>query len=142
LEAAMNVGQAAEQSGLPVKTVRYYSDIGLVKPNGRTDAGYRVYGHEEVSKLTFIRRARAFDFSISDCRELLGLYEDQTRSSRDVKEIALKRLEQIERKLEELKMLRDELARVAHECHGDNRPDCPILESFARHAPGQTPQDQ
>lgn len=127
----MNVGQAAEISGLPVKTVRYYSDIGLVKPQGRTASGYRVYGDSEVSKLSFIRRARAFDFSIEDCRELLGLYQDSDRSSRDVKTIALKRLKQIDAKLEELHKLRDELARVAQECHGDNRPDCPILDSFA-----------
>jgi len=127
----MNVGQAATQSGLPVKTVRYYADIGLVEPMGRSDAGYRIYGDGEVSKLTFIRRARAFDFSVKDCRELLGLYEDKTRSSKDVKDIALKRLAEIDEKLSELQKLRDELARVAHECHGDNRPDCPILDSFS-----------
>lgn len=128
----MNVGRAAEQAGLPVKTVRYYADIGLVEPMGRSDAGYRIYGEDEVSKLTFIRRARAFDFSVKDCRELLGLYQDKTRSSRDVKAMALQRLKQIDGKLAELQILRDELARVAHECHGDNRPDCPILDSFAR----------
>ncbi len=127
----MNVGQAAEQAGLPVKTVRYYADIGLVEPMGRSDAGYRLYGDGEVSKLTFIRRARAFDFSVKDCRELLGLYEDKSRSSKDVKKIALKRLAEIDEKLSELQKLRDELARVAHECHGDNRPDCPILDSFS-----------
>lgn len=127
----MNVGQAAEQAGLPVKTVRYYADIELVEPQGRSAAGYRIYGEAEVSKLTFIRRARAFDFSIQDCRELLGLYQDKTRSSRDVKTIALKRLDQIDEKLSELNKLRDELSRVAHECHGDNRPDCPILNSFS-----------
>ena len=127
----MNVGQAADQAGLPVKTVRYYADIGLVEPSGRTESGYRIYGEGEVSKLTFIRRARAFDFSVKDCRELLGLYEDKTRSSRDVKAIALKRLEEIDDKLAELHKLREELARVANECHGDNRPDCPILKSFS-----------
>jgi len=127
----MNVGEAAERAGLPVKTVRYYADINLVEPLGRSDAGYRIYGEGEVSKLTFIRRARAFDFSVSDCRELLGLYQDKSRSSRDVKAIALKRLAQIDDKLAELHKLRDELARVANECHGDNRPDCPILDSFS-----------
>lgn len=127
----MNVGQAAEQAGLPVKTVRYYADIGLVKPQGRSQAGYRIYGAAEVSKLAFIRRARAFDFSIGDCRELLGLYQDKSRTSRDVKAMALNRLQQIDDKLEELHKLRDELARVAKECHGDNRPDCPILNSFS-----------
>ncbi len=127
----MNVGQAATKSGLPVKTVRYYADIGLVEPLGRSNAGYRIYGDAEISKLTFIRRARAFDFSIEDCRELLGLYQDKSRSSRDVKAMALKRLEQIDDKLQELNKLRDELTRVAKECRGDNRPDCPILNSFS-----------
>lgn len=127
----MNVGQAATKSGLPVKTVRYYADIGLVEPLGRSEAGYRIYGDAEISKLTFIRRARAFDFSVKDCRELLGLYQDKSRSSRDVKAMALKRLEQIDDKLQELNKLRDELARVAKECRGDNRPDCPILNSFS-----------
>ena len=127
----MNVGQAATKSGLPVKTVRYYADIGLVEPLGRSDAGYRIYGDAEISKLTFIRRARAFDFSINDCRELLGLYQDKSRSSRDVKAMALKRLEQIDDKLRDLNKLRDELTRVAKECRGDNRPDCPILNSFS-----------
>ena len=127
----MNVGQAADLAGLPVKTVRYYADIGLVEPLGRTAAGYRVYGEIEVSKLSFIRRARAFDFSIQDCRELLDLFQDQDRSSRDVKSMALKRLVQIDEKLEELNKLRSELARVANECHGDGRPDCPILNSFS-----------
>lgn len=131
----MNVGQAADQAGLPVKTVRYYADIGLVEPMGRSPAGYRIYGETEVSKLTFIRRARAFDFSIQDCRELLGLYQDEERSSRDVKTMALKRLDQIDDKLSELNKLRDELARVANECHGDNRPDCPILNSFSGKMP-------
>lgn len=131
----MNVGQAADQAGLPVKTVRYYADIGLVEPMGRSPAGYRIYGETEVSKLTFIRRARAFDFSIQDCRELLGLYQDEDRSSRDVKTMALKRLDQIDDKLSELNKLRDELARVANECHGDNRPDCPILNSFSGKMP-------
>lgn len=127
----MKVGEAAVQAGLPVKTVRYYADIGLVKPMGRSEAGYRIYGAGEVSKLAFIRRARAFDFSIEDCRELLGLYHDEDRSSRDVKAMALKRLRQIDEKLLELNALRDELARVAKECRGDSRPDCPILNNFS-----------
>jgi len=127
----MNVGEAAERSGLPVKTVRYYANIGLVEPLGRSQAGYRIYGDEEVSKLIFIRRARSFDFSVRECRELLDLYGDKSRSSKDVKRIALKRLSEIDEKLTELQKLRDELARVANECHGDNRPDCPILDSFS-----------
>ncbi|HHI71699.1 MAG TPA: Cu(I)-responsive transcriptional regulator [Rhodobacteraceae bacterium] len=127
----MNVGQAADRAGLTVKTVRYYADIGLVEPMGRSQAGYRLYSDTEVSKLAFIRRARAFGFSVKECRELLDLYQDKSRSSRDVKAIAIKRLTQIDEKLAELQKLRDELSRLADECHGDHRPDCPILESFS-----------
>lgn len=126
------IGQAAEKAGLPVKTVRYYADIGLVVPEGRSEAGYRIYGDEEVAKLAFVRRARAFDFSVEECRDLLGLYEDRGRASADVKRIALERLEEIERRLKELEGLRDELRHLADACAGDHRPDCPILGAFAK----------
>ena len=81
----MNIGTVAKAAELPTKTVRYYADIGLVTPNGRSSSGYRVYGESELRKLIFIRRARSFGFSVDECRELLGLYEDRERSSRDVK---------------------------------------------------------
>ncbi len=125
------IGEAAEAAGLPVKTVRYYADIGLVGPDGRSDAGYRVYGKEEIAKLAFVRRARAFGFSVDECRELLGLYEDRGRASADVKRIALERLAEIEERLKELEGLRDELKLLAESCAGDHRPDCPILGAFA-----------
>lgn len=124
------IGQAAAASGLPVKTVRYYADIGLVVP-GRTEADYRVYSDGEVAKLTFVRRARAFGFSVEECRELLGLYEDRDRASADVKRIALERLAEIETRLAELERLRDELRHLADACAGNQRPDCPILGAFA-----------
>lgn len=126
----MRVGQAAERAGLPTKTVRYYADIGLVAPMGRSEAKYRIYGPTEIGKLAFIRRARAFGFSIGECRELLSLYEDKTRSSRDVKRLALHRLAQIDEKLADLMKLRDELAHLADACHGDERHDCPILDGL------------
>lgn len=129
--AGYRIGEAAEAARLPVKTVRYYADIGLVMPEGRSEAGYRVYGPEEVAKLAFVRRARAFDFSIDECRELLGLYEDRGRASADVKRIALERLGEIETRLAELNSLRDELKRLADSCAGDDLPDCPILGAFA-----------
>ena len=123
----MNISAAATASGLPTKTVRYYADIGLVEAAGRTDAGYRVYDERAVRKLVFLRRAREFGFSIDDCRELLGLYEDAGRSSHDVKQIAKRRLEDIREKQRELQHLHDGLAQLVDACNGDQRPDCPIM---------------
>lgn len=127
----MNIGQAARASGLPTKTVRYYADIGLVAPSARRDNGYRDYADPEVQKLRFVQRARNFGFSIDDCRELLALYEDRSRASADVKAIALERIAEIEAKMAELQTLKDELSHLAAECHGDNRPDCPILQGLS-----------
>lgn len=127
----MNIGATARSVGLPVKTVRYYADIGLVTPRARTDTGYRQYTDTELNKLVFVRRARAFGFSIDETRELLSLYEDRNRSSADVKKIASHRLEEIQQKMAELQALHDELAHLVHACRGDDRPDCPILSGFA-----------
>ncbi len=126
----MNISIAAEAAGLPVKTVRYYADIGLVKAPARSEAGYRTYDDATVAKLSFIRRARAFDFSIEECRELLSLYENQKRSSADVKAIASRRLDEIREKQRELQSLHDELAHLVEACKGDNRPDCPIIDAL------------
>ena len=114
-----------------MKTVRYYADIGLVTPQGRSDTGYRQYTQTELSKLVFARRARAFGFSIDETRELLSLYEDRNRSSADVKRIAQGRLQDIEARMQELKALQDELSHLVHACRGDDRPDCPIISGFA-----------
>ncbi|MEM7505632.1 MAG: Cu(I)-responsive transcriptional regulator [Pseudomonadota bacterium] len=127
----MNIGAVAKAVDLPVKTVRYYADIGLVRPAARSTSGYRQYDETELSKLVFVRRARAFGFSIDEVRELLSLYEDRNRSSADVKEIATHRLEDIEKKMRELKALHDELAHLVTACRGDDRPDCPIISRFA-----------
>lgn len=124
----MNISNAAKAAGLPTKTVRYYADIGLVDPVGRTSAGYRSYDEATIRRLAFIRRAREFGFSIENCRELLGLYQDQSRSSADVKRLASLRLEEIEQKQRELQILHDELAHLVKTCRGDNRPDCPIID--------------
>lgn len=124
----MNISAAAKAAGLPVKTVRYYADIELVAASGRSDAGYRTYDESAVRRLIFVRRARAFDFTIEECRELLSLYQADDRSSADVKRIASRRLEQIEAKQRELNALRDELAHLVHACRGDDRPDCPIID--------------
>lgn len=124
----MNISEAAKASGLPVKTVRYYADIGLVEAASRSQAGYRIYNDAAVRRLSFIRRARTFDFSVAECRELLDLYQDQGRTSAEVKKIASKRLEEIEIKQKELQALRDDLAHLVKACRGDDRPDCPIID--------------
>ena len=124
----MNIGEAADQVGLPTKTVRYYANIGLVLPSSRTQTGYRNYDISSIKKLIFVKRARSFDFSIKECRELLGLYEEKNRSSSDVRKIAIHHLEEIKRKEEDLKKLRIELDHLVNACAGDDRPDCPIID--------------
>jgi len=127
----MNIGSAAKAAGLPIKTVRYYADIGLVIPSARTESGYRQYTATELNKLIFARRTRTFGFSIEQTRELLSLYEDRNRSSGDVKRIASEKLEEIEAKMAELNALHDELSHLVTKCRGDDRPDCPILDDLA-----------
>lgn len=127
----MNIGAASKAAGLSAKTVRYYADIGLVESDSRTGSGYRNYGDATVRKLAFVRRAREFGFSIGECRELLELYQDQNRSSADVKRIAQARLDEIEQKQRELQCLHDELAHLVRSCAGDSRPDCPIIDRLA-----------
>ena len=126
----MHISTAARAAGLPVKTVRYYADIGLIPAPGRTDSGYRTYDDDAVRKLVFVRRARAFGFSIGECRELLSLNENRHRSSADVKRIATRRLQEIAEKKRELQSLHDELARLVETCRGDDRPDCPIIDGL------------
>ncbi len=124
----MNISAAADAAGLPVKTVRYYADIDLVAAPSRSASGYRTYDDSSIRKLTFIRRAREFGFNIEECREFLGLYEDQNRTSADVKKIASKKLEEIRAKQKELQALHDDLSHLVNSCNGDHRPDCPIMD--------------
>ncbi|MEZ5879677.1 MAG: Cu(I)-responsive transcriptional regulator [Nitratireductor sp.] len=126
----MNIGKASELSGLPTKTIRYYEDIGLVQPD-RGDNNYRDYSTGHVSKLQFVQRARSLGFSIDECRQLLALYEDRNRASADVKAIASAKIGMIEQKIIELKAMQMTLADLVEHCHGDNRPDCPILKDLA-----------
>ncbi|PRD53016.1 Cu(I)-responsive transcriptional regulator [Phyllobacterium myrsinacearum] len=126
----MNIGHASEKSGLPAKTIRYYEDIGLLKPD-RSDNGYRDYSMSDVHKLRFLQRARGLGFSVEECRQLLALYEDKDRASSDVKSIARTKLKEIERKLTELRELQHTLQHLVAHCHGDQRPDCPILERIS-----------
>jgi Cu(I)-responsive transcriptional regulator len=126
----MNVSQAAGRAGLPVKTVHYYESIGLVTPP-RQPNGYRDYDEGLVRKLAFLQRARSLGFSVEECRSLLSLYEDRTRASKDVKRIAEAKLADIERKLEDLRSLHGALSHLVDACHGDDRPECPILDDLA-----------
>ncbi|MBQ9351029.1 Cu(I)-responsive transcriptional regulator [Phyllobacterium sp.] len=126
----MNIGHASEKSGLPTKTIRYYEDIGLLKPD-RSDNGYRDYSMSDVHKLRFLQRSRGLGFSVEECRQLLALYEDKERASSDVKSIARTKLKEIERKITELRELQHTLQHLVAHCHGDQRPDCPILESIS-----------
>ena len=126
----MNIGDASKIAGLPVKTVRYYTDIGLIVAQ-RSENGYRSYGDQEISKLCFVQRTRSLGFSIDQCRTLLSLYEDKGRASAEVKVIAENHLEEIETKIVELKNLHEILAHLIHQCAGDDRPDCPIIEGLS-----------
>lgn len=125
----MNIGDVAERSGLPPKTIRYYEDIGLVTPQ-RAANGYRSFRDSDLHKLTFLGHARSLGFSIEDCRALLALYEDETRASSDVKRIAKDHLARIDKKIADLAAMRDTLSHLVRECAGDDRPDCPILQGL------------
>jgi len=126
----MNIGEAALRSGLPAKTIRYYEEIGLIDPD-RGANGYRDYCDDDVHRLAFLRRARNLGFSIDDCRTLMALYRDRQRASQDVRAVAVAHVEAIESKIAELESMRRTLDRLIHACHGDDRPDCPILDDIA-----------
>ncbi len=130
----MNIGDASDRSGLPAKTIRYYEDIGLLKP-GRAENGYRDYSSSDVHRLKFLQRSRSLGFTVEECRQLLSLYGDTARESADVKAIAEVKLGEIDRKIAELVELRGVLQHLVHNCHGDARPDCPILDDLAGKAP-------
>lgn len=127
----MNIGEVSERAGLPAKTIRYYEDIGLVRPL-RSDNGYRAFRESDIHKLAFLGRARTLGFSIEDCRTLLGLYEDETRESAQVKSVAKEHLTAIDSKIAQFKSMRKTLSHLVEACQGDHRPDCPILEDLAK----------
>ena len=126
----MNIGEVSESSGLPAKTIRYYEDIGLVRP-ARAANGYRDFSDQDAHKLTFLGRARSLGFSIEECRTLLSLYEDRDRASADVKRVATEHLDRIAQKIAELQAMQATLETLVTQCHGDGRPDCPILDDLA-----------
>jgi Cu(I)-responsive transcriptional regulator len=129
--AAMNIGAAAKASGVSAKMIRHYESVGLFPEASRTDSGYRQYADKEVNTLRFIRQSRDLGFSIEQIRELLGLWQNRRRPSRQVKALAQAHIQELEQKLQELQAIKATLEHLVHCCHGDDRPDCPILEALA-----------
>ena len=131
----MNIGEAAKASGISAKMIRHYESVGLFPEAVRTEAGYRQYTDKDVNTLRFIRHSRDLGFSIEQIRGLLGLWQDRCRPSRQVKALALAHIEDLEQKLAELQAMKLTLQRLVDCCHGDERPDCPILETLGAGGP-------
>lgn len=137
----MKIGEAASASGVSERMIRHYEKIGLIAPAARRDSGYRDYDQRDIHTLRFIGRARDLGFPIEEIRTLLGLWQDRARSSADVKSLALARAAELKRKAQELDSMRRSLEKLAAHCHGDERPDCPILEDLEGSIEG-TPADE
>jgi len=128
----MDIGRAADESGVSAKMIRHYEAIGLLSKVARTFANYRIYTPNDVHTLRFIKRARALGFSMDDIRELVGLWQNRSRSSAAVKKIATRHTGELRAKIRELQSMLDTLEHLVHHCHGDHRPECPILEDLAK----------
>ena len=126
----MNIGEAASASGVTAKMIRHYEETGLIPKVGRTDAGYRVYSERDVHLLRFIRQSRQLGFSMKQIADLIGLWLDQSRPSRKVKQLAETHIGELDQRIRELQAMKSTLEQLAHHCHGDNRPDCPILDAL------------
>ncbi len=128
----MNIGEAAKISGINAKLIRHYEAIGIIPKASRTDAGYRVYSETDVHILSFVRRARGLGFSMKEIKKLVSLWRNRSRASSEVKALAQTHIKDLESKISELRAMRDTLQKLSRNCHGDNRPDCPILEDLGR----------
>jgi len=133
--SVMTIGQASANSGVAPKTIRFYEELGLLKPAERLANRYRAYDESNIQTLRFIRRARDLGFSLQEIDKLLALYRNRRRASEDVKRLALAHVAELDHKIAELKRVRDTLADLARHCHGDQRPECPILEDLERSRP-------
>jgi len=131
----MHIGQAAKASGVSAKMIRHYESVGLFPEAARTESGYRQYTDKDVSTLKFIRQSRDLGFSIEQIRELLGLWQNRRRPSRQVRALAQAHIQELDAKLQELQSMKATLAHLVHCCHGDDRPDCPIIEALAQDMP-------
>jgi Cu(I)-responsive transcriptional regulator len=128
----MNIGQAAAASGVTAKMIRHYEESGLIRAPRRTASNYRSYSDNDVHVLRFVKRARALGFSMADIKTLLSLWQDKSRSSSAVKRIARTHIDELERKIAELQAMARTLEHLVHHCHGDHRPECPIIEELAK----------
>jgi Cu(I)-responsive transcriptional regulator len=137
----MNIGEAAKASGVSAKMIRHYESVGLFPEAHRTDSGYRQYSDKEVSTLRFIRQSRDLGFSIEQIRELLGLWQNRRRPSRQVKALAQAHIQELDQKLQELHTMKATLEHLVHCCSGDDRPDCPIIDNLADAHVGGTPPE-
>ena len=126
----MKIGEVAARSGLPAKTIRYYEDIGLLAPPQRQENSYRSYDENDVQTLRFVHHARSLGFSLKEVAELLSLYRDRRRASREVKRLALAHIAEVDRKISDLTAIRNTIEELAMRCHGDKRPECPILDEL------------
>ncbi|RJT21926.1 Cu(I)-responsive transcriptional regulator [Chakrabartia godavariana] len=133
----MNIGKAAQETGVSAKMIRYYEAQGLIRPADRTDGNYRDFSERDLNDLRFIRRARGLGFSIEEISRLLSLWRDDARPSREVKAMAQKHLEDLDARIREMREMADTLRHLAHCCAGDDRPDCPILSDLAGASVGQ-----
>jgi MerR family copper efflux transcriptional regulator len=131
--AMLNIGEAAQASGVSAKMIRHYESIGLLPAARRTASGYRVYGEQEIRVLQFIHRGRALGFSLERIAGLLALWQDPSRASLEVRQLAEQHIAELNRKIEELQAMKRTLETLAHSCHGDQRSDCPILDDLATH---------
>ena len=127
----MNIGQAANASGVSSKMIRYYEEVGLITPPVRNANGYRSYADSNIHELKFIRRARDLGFTVEQISGLMHLWRDRSRASADVKRIALAHADDLQRRIDEMQSMQRTLQHLAHCCHGDARPDCPILDDLA-----------
>ena len=131
MEQQYNIGQASEASGVSAKMIRHYEESGLIPRAGRTPVGYRIYRDADVHTLRFVRRARDLGFSMKEIEVLLGLWHNRRRASADVKRLADRHVKELDRKIAEMQAMRRALVDLVHHCHGDSRPDCPILDDLA-----------
>lgn len=134
----MKIGEASKASKVSAKMIRYYEQIGLIPPADRTESGYRAYTQTDVHRLYFIRRARDLGFSVTEIIDLLGLWNDKSRQSADVKRLAQKHIAELELRMEEMQQMAKTLKTLIRSCAGDHRPDCPILEELQQPDDGPT----
>lgn len=127
----MNIGEASKKSGVSAKLIRHYESIGIIPKASRALSGYRTYSEKEVNILRFVKRSRGLGFSMEEIKKLVGLWRNKKRASLEVKKLATKHIENLELKIQELQTMVDSLKHLANNCHGDDRPDCPILEELA-----------